>query len=383
MSLFMRYLDGKTDHLTHSTYGRLALLPQSSADVAREPTEELAAHCDGSCTWNEDLANATTAATIPLGGTAYLRSDEMLGDCSSTIDRAATFDSAIDLSHDVEMSDAPGAYYGVDDTDHLTSRLIPASKAALRSTWRASEHEDNDVCYASSLESTAARQFPHTLRSQARSGTEDNSAKTLSPEAFASHKVPFDQNRVAEVVPLKRRKYQNRIAQQFAARRLRSTMENQVAADSGHHKAHYITTSSDGPAWSHLAMTPDPSQAQNADRWEDDHNAQLILGERKAPVLHDSPNAHCGNAADYQMRLMLLEQQNKRRLILARHEQDKITRSDTASSQPKIGTARTEKERLDMGQVYAASEETKDHHELGGWRQQLSLEDRAQYGSQL
>lgn len=48
------------------------------------------------------------------------------------------------------------------------------------------------------------------------------------------------------------------------------------------------------------------------------------------------PTAQSGNHAlqDYQMQLMLLEQQNKKRLMMARQEQDNITRGDGAAPMP-------------------------------------------------
>lgn len=52
--------------------------------------------------------------------------------------------------------------------------------------------------------------------------------------------------------------------------------------------------------------------------------------------MQGGPAAQSGNHAlqDYQMQLMLLEQQNKKRLMMARQEQDNITRGDSAGPLP-------------------------------------------------
>jgi hypothetical protein len=65
------------------------------------------------------------------------------------------------------------------------------------------------------------------------------------------------------------------------------------------------------------------------------NNPQHMAALRQQPNLQPG-NGQGGNHAlqDYQMQLMLLEQQNKKRLMMARQEQDNITRTDGGPPMP-------------------------------------------------
>ena len=58
----------------------------------------------------------------------------------------------------------------------------------------------------------------------------------------------------------------------------------------------------------------------------------------EAPALTPADNQHNGNHAlqDYQMQLMLLEQQNKRRLLMARQEQDQVDTRNPSNHQMQL-----------------------------------------------
>lgn len=87
------------------------------------------------------------------------------------------------------------------------------------------------------------------------------------------------------------------------------------------------------------------------------------------------PDQRGGRLGEYEMQLKLLEQQNRRRLAMAREEQASLSKSGEAAQMRRARSVIPGRSG-DLPNLYI-------RNVLGGWRDQLSMDDRARYGTLL
>ena len=370
------------------------------------------------------------------------------------ISRCSTVDSAIDLSNDLEgehsvMPDNMDVDESVNHLKQATPCFAAEIDAAqpVRSALELPEQSvsgdqgEPPLRHVTNMKTVSEANLPQKPSSTYRAPPKSNSLNVYISQDHSENFLPDVQEVAGKTNTAElehepwsegdlthRRRVQNRLAQQQYAWKLKSQLENSQTPRDMREVAD--TAVAARPASSQSTVEDVPMQRGLVSRVVESCTSESSSGsvidskvqhQMAAHLWHNmqtlysdgAPDPQGGALADYQMQLMLLEQQNKRRLLMARQEQDTAPQVPVNAlnvnylTQPQkapchtgsnLGTIQTQGQSTrmtgaghDLDPSYQASYPLDEERPSGShgltslhdWHQQVGIDQRAHYGTQM